>query len=567
MATFRRASELSPRTRAPWTLRDLRRALAKVMRSDAIGAHPSWHLDAAYHDDGAFRIRVEAFGDGVSLWKGRRHVRDAHLAPAGPWVGPVELAEVIRRLDRAISEHGADVLCDSLWDTHGNELPAPPRSRPEGQSRPKGTDEVAPQSGDPSAESAKHGGDGNSGEVDHPAETSACDVREGGEPCASDELGTAGGQGQPDDVGEANGSPGSPGPDAAESAPTPATTGAESSEEGEVTPAQARADGSAHTAASDIPQCDAADSAREVGQDEGAATPGSMGPAEAPDEDAESLAQTGHPQNVPSPMGTGGPSCRSNSAFGGVFAHLNAEDRATADPVAIAESRRALVKLFRALEVGAQGEPSPRIQARKLARELVSRRVSLSRCRREEQEPALRLLLCDVSGSCAAVAPELVMAAENIAMGDPGLAVVLHSNGYPIESIGPVHLDRIPEYHGNIDEVFAAWQAALHGRRVGGIVHLGDSDALWLLERLAQHYPGAPIVWLDSYRAKTYFGSASAAKVRELPFTPAAWWWGVNNAARAAIALRTIARSRRTPGVPPGTPGSKYPRGRRDHGR
>lgn len=65
-----------------------------------------------------------------------------------------------------------------LIDANGK----PPQSaenREEGESREKGTDEVAPTSDSPSEESEMHGGDGNSGECDAPAETSSPEEREG----------------------------------------------------------------------------------------------------------------------------------------------------------------------------------------------------------------------------------------------------------------------------------------------------------------------------------------------------------------------------------------------------
>lgn len=65
-----------------------------------------------------------------------------------------------------------------LIDANGK----PPQStenREEGESREKGTDEVAPTSDSPSEESEMHGGDGNSGECDSPAETSSPEKREG----------------------------------------------------------------------------------------------------------------------------------------------------------------------------------------------------------------------------------------------------------------------------------------------------------------------------------------------------------------------------------------------------
>ena len=65
-----------------------------------------------------------------------------------------------------------------LIDANGK----PPQStenREEGESREKGTDEVAPTSDSPSEESEMHGGNGNSGECDSAAETSSPEEREG----------------------------------------------------------------------------------------------------------------------------------------------------------------------------------------------------------------------------------------------------------------------------------------------------------------------------------------------------------------------------------------------------
>jgi hypothetical protein len=65
-----------------------------------------------------------------------------------------------------------------LLDADG-QTPQPAENREEGESRKKGTDEVASTSENPSEESEMHGGDGNSGECDSLAQTNSPEEREG----------------------------------------------------------------------------------------------------------------------------------------------------------------------------------------------------------------------------------------------------------------------------------------------------------------------------------------------------------------------------------------------------
>jgi hypothetical protein len=207
------------------------------------------------------------------------------------------------------------------------------------------------------------------------------------------------------------------------------------------------------------------------------------------------------------------------------------------DPRDVAEIERHLRRLLIRLDAGPVGDPSPRIHAGRLIREIASRRLSLSRCRREEQEPALRLVLADVSGSCSAACRETVAAAQALVESDPvTYAAVAHSNGYPVEVLG---LAAAPPTIYTAEDDPRWWERALAGRRLAGVIAFGDSDALWLYGRLAAR---APIVWLDSHSARAGLRRAPCRALGELPFAPRVWWWGVNDAARAAIALRGTAR-------------------------
>lgn len=85
-----------------------------------------------------------------------------------------KIQEVKNLLNKLASKDPNQVLIDA-----NGKPPQSTENREEGESREKGTDEVAPTSDSPSEESEMHGGDGNSGECNSAAETSSPEEREG----------------------------------------------------------------------------------------------------------------------------------------------------------------------------------------------------------------------------------------------------------------------------------------------------------------------------------------------------------------------------------------------------
>lgn len=83
-------------------------------------------------------------------------------------VGFFDFQEALQKLAKLASIDPNQVLIDENGNSSFLE---PENSREQGDSRPKGTDEVAPQGENPSADSELHGGDGNSGECDSPSQT------------------------------------------------------------------------------------------------------------------------------------------------------------------------------------------------------------------------------------------------------------------------------------------------------------------------------------------------------------------------------------------------------------
>jgi hypothetical protein len=89
----------------------------------------------------------------------------------------------LKKLANLASKDPNQVLIDA-----NGKPPQSAENREEGESREKGTDEVAPTSDSPSEESEMHGGDGNSGECDSPAETSSPEEREGDQGSQGDQA-------------------------------------------------------------------------------------------------------------------------------------------------------------------------------------------------------------------------------------------------------------------------------------------------------------------------------------------------------------------------------------------
>jgi hypothetical protein len=210
----------------------------------------------------------------------------------------------------------------------------------------------------------------------------------------------------------------------------------------------------------------------------------------------------------------------------------------------VRDVRRALDRLLTALEVGTGQEPSPRLDARALVAELACRRVRLSRCRREELERPLTVVAVDVSGSCAAAATETLAAALALAYADERCVVVRHTNGC-VASIHGCRARELPLARLDGQSRDDWWRAARRRVRVAGLVAFGDADAGDVYRDWCE--AGVPLVWLDSYAARDGtrpVGPRSVAMRCRAGWTrePLAHWIGVNDAVRAAVALRAASR-------------------------
>jgi hypothetical protein len=217
---------------------------------------------------------------------------------------------------------------------------------------------------------------------------------------------------------------------------------------------------------------------------------------------------------------------------------------------------RALRRLIARVDLGGV-DPTPRVDGRKLVRELVIRRVNLARVeRREGTLPIVVLaadvsgscsavcdetLAADVSGSCSAVCDETLAAAVAIAEDLDEVVVVRHSNGILVDAVGAAVGNRAGRIQPDQAERLADFVGSLR-RPVAAVVAWGDQDAGHDYAALCAR--GADTFLLDSYAARHGARPASAI-LREAASgwarPPKGWWQGVNDAATSATALRAMA--------------------------
>jgi hypothetical protein len=480
----------------------------------------------------------------------RRYLgRSARRCHAGEWFQSWRLSELgwtchtvltVRAVDRAISRLGPD--WPSVADTKAVARQAARRAhrsaaRQEplapGEFRPKGTDEVGACTG--AGDGAIHGGDGNSGECAGPAQTAASEPRDptyASAATAAQASSTSRTQGAPgstqataDKDSVAEGSENAGRESAAEASyGEPTAGGVEPAVLAQGHPADPRG---ADPSAADTPgeSLGGARAATDPGLVEDHAIKAEGGPVTSADPAATGAAREANPREASGDSPSSG-SRQPRRSHGGRHADpVRAQAAAKADRRTAARAARLLERLFDALDVGAGVEPSPRRDPRKLVRELAVKRVALSRCKREEMAPALRVLAVDWSGSCSSYCDELLTGALAISDADDSVVVVGHSNGYVEQAWGrrvadlgirererPQHelpVDIRAGWHDHTD-----WWRALVARaqarsvRIAGLIALGDWDAMECYQ--AWRSAGGSIAFLDNFSAS--IGARPCAK-------------------------------------------------------
>lgn len=147
---------------------------------------------------------------------------------------------------------------------------------------------------------------------------------------------------------------------------------------------------------------------------------------------------------------------------------------------------------------------APLINAKRLVKELVTKRYNLSRIRgKAVANPKKTLIAVDVSGSCSASSPNAMAAAKAVYQAAPDLVVVMfHVNGIYQKHIGKwpegVKMGHIKFYDGRLFPTVNWWSVEW-----GLIVSFGDQDS-WEQEAEAISL-GVTVLKLDSY-AKNHTG-------------------------------------------------------------
>lgn len=175
---------------------------------------------------------------------------------------------------------------------------------------------------------------------------------------------------------------------------------------------------------------------------------------------------------------------------------------------------------------GAQGEASPKTDAKRLVRELVTQRVALSRTKRETLEKRYILVLIDASGSCAGVCEEFLTAAQAIQERDDRVLLVIHSNGIPLQYIerGQVQSTSFPTDETDETVLLQPYLSFLRGRALGLVLAFGDGDAVEVYRHFVER--GSYLVWLDSYCKR--YGVRNASRTLKAGLEP---WIAAHNVA------------------------------------
>lgn len=184
-------------------------------------------------------------------------------------------------------------------------------------------------------------------------------------------------------------------------------------------------------------------------------------------------------------------------------------------------------------------ELSPRVDGRRLVRELVSRRVKLAAARRREFVLGQFVAVVDVSGSCAvACRPSLAAAQALCAEMPERVGLIVHSNGELIETHGRAKSWGLPD--ARVLDGLETWASTMAKQsKISGVLWLGDFHGFRVLEALAAV---APTLVVDDHactqRGPHHANSRLFDEVfGDFPRRPVAWLRGVRGAVSLSEAL------------------------------
>ncbi|MCX8016551.1 MAG: hypothetical protein N2690_01420 [Rhodocyclaceae bacterium] len=437
--------------------------------------------------------------------------------------------EIRAELDRLISRYGPDAILAVVLEAEP--VRKAPAWRTQHQIGWLEVDEDGPHT-NPNADT--HGGDGNSGECDHPAETAAAD-REGDGTQAADSGGEPGSS-----TGEAGASSGGGGSGHGHHAACDAgcTMDTPNRPSGQESGSDVASNGGSESTGQDAASRKGAGQPTgegDRGADEAAAGMGSHlsergragddqdaasgHPATADASDAQAgLTADGTPDSGGAAGDAGTPSSTTDS-YGGEHLAAGQEVRTISERTRRA-AREVNIALRRIIESAClpRGRETPRVDGRALVRELVSRRVALHRIRRQDADIRDLVIAVDDSESCDHTVDAVYRSAIAVARTLPPerVSVIIHSNGWAVRPgamVAPWLRRILARYARELGRNYysraqreaseAVWDEIARARP-GLVLAMGDADADFVLERISE--AGVQVVMLahTPYAPDTY---------------------------------------------------------------
>jgi len=165
---------------------------------------------------------------------------------------------------------------------------------------------------------------------------------------------------------------------------------------------------------------------------------------------------------------------------------------------------------------------SSKIDERKLVHEIASHRYNLSKIYRKNLDKNIDvyILSIDMSGSCSAVSDHTYGILKSICSINPDVVGIVHANGVIEEIIYKDKIKKLPyrdpkptHWRDNITKVVS------HNFNVKGVIFFGDSDGIELTKTLWDEL-NSRVIWLDGWC------SSHEVRIHERGHIPYAWWAG-----------------------------------------
>ena len=165
----------------------------------------------------------------------------------------------------------------------------------------------------------------------------------------------------------------------------------------------------------------------------------------------------------------------------------------------VSKFQAALEKYFESTDIGEGLDDTPRLSAKKLVIEHMKRSYRIAKTKKEGMDSGVKLVLVDISPSCAEFRQAFFAAALAYADKDPNVIVIAHFNGYMMDPGNGEHpsaiigrrYSEVPIISLNNDvKPFIDWAK----ENVDGVVCFGDCDAELLYRQLGEE---VTTVWLS----------------------------------------------------------------------